>query len=234
MSDQILILGMSHVTAVQRALEAARDQSIRTVNLDAAPQVYDRDQRRLDLRALRVRRPRAVVLMLGGNLHNRFGMLEHPEPFTLAAADGTLALDPARQVIPREVMRETMATALAPIFEIAVKIHVHYGAAPRWLHVSAPPPIADTVHIRRHPGIFYDKLDLGFPPAQLRHALYQMQTELYAACARRHGATFVLPPARALTPDGFLAQPYWDRDPTHGNAAYGRLVLDDISARLAA
>ncbi len=96
--------------------------------------------------------------------------------------------------------------------------------------INPPPPAADAAHFRQFPGKFADKLGLGISPDALRIQMYQIQTRSYQAFAHDLGANFVPNPALAIDPRGFLAREYWNTDPTHGNCAYGHLVLDALRA----
>jgi hypothetical protein len=66
---------------------------------------------------------------------------------------------------------------------------------------------------------------------ELRRAVYGVQVENTARLARSLGADVIAAPPGAVTADGFLAPAFCAHgDPTHGNTAYGRLVLDQITA----
>lgn len=71
-------------------------------------------------------------------------------------------------------------------------------------------------------------------PPELRVRIHAVQTDLAREEARRLGADFLDPPQAALSSDGLLADGFWDEDPTHGNARFGRLVLDAALAHAAA
>ena len=98
-----------------------------------------------------------------------------------------------------------------------------------FIHVISPPPVGDDRHIAENPGgYFRDKIHLGVAPASLRGKLYRLHTRVVVEFCQEHGIPTLLPPAEAVTEDGFLARPFWKNDPTHANAAYGRLVLEQL------
>lgn len=216
-----LLLGMSHVHAPQRALTEAEAQWFRVVDLNA--ERLDQARTMAERLALRWKFGAVDVLCLclGGNAHNVIGLMNHPQPFWMVPGpqNGQLVpLDMMRRHIQVEYDRfMTMAESLIQIFPDA-----------RRVMVAAPPPFGDTDHIRRHPGIFRDKLRLGFSPDAHRLRLYAMQCAVQKAQADAIGADYVTPPPEAVDDRGFLRRDYFNADPTHGNTAYGRLLLDRI------
>jgi len=214
----ILLIGHSHVNCVQAA--ARRDGNLpwlRVINL-----------RRLDAetsldRAVQAAAsgfdPAAVCLCLGGNFHNVVGTLEHPVPFSL----GTMGIagDPdykPRHMIPRALVRALFRQRAYP--DLVPRLYDFFPQAER-LMLNAPPPVADFDHIRAFPGIHAGKLGLGPAPSELRLSLYALQTEVFRAIAEEHAARFITQPDAIFDSDGFLAKPYFNNDPTHGNQAYG-------------
>lgn len=98
-----------------------------------------------------------------------------------------------------------------------------------FLHVAAPPPVGDNEHIANNPGgYFSDKVHLGVAPAALRRKLYSLHETVLREFCERESIDLLPPPPEAVTPDGFLERRFWRNDPTHANAAYGQLVVDQI------
>ena len=52
--------------------------------------------------------------------------------------------------------------------------------------------------------------------------------------AGESGAIYLDAPAKAVDGNGFLRDEFCNADPTHGNARYGRLVLDQILSGIGA
>ena len=48
------------------------------------------------------------------------------------------------------------------------------------------------------------------------------------------GAIFVPVPSRARTPDGYLKPELSVNDPSHGNAAFGAIMIDEVLSTLSA
>lgn len=231
MTASILVIGMSHVEAIDRALSAADRGRIRVIGLNREPRFYDVGANQLTLSAYEGRHPDLVCISLGGNFHNIFGLIELPQPIRIGdRAQGSVPADPVRAFLPHDLMRAHFERRIERLLGHAGAIHDRFAGA-RFLHLCAPPPIADESHLAAHPGVFGARMHLGFAPRALRLVLHGLQRDIYAARAARLGAEFLDPPAAARDGDGFLRRDYWANDPTHGNADYGRLVLDQIRAR---
>lgn len=168
----------------------------------------------------------ALCLCLEGNAHNVLALLNDPLPFHLLPAE------PNGMLIPWDMMAEHLAQILAFNLTVAEQL-VAAMPAERLFVLNAPPPGADEAHILAHPGHFKDRLDLGVSPDALRRHIYTLQSTVYRDHARALGAVFVPAPSPCYDARGMLAREYWREDPTHGNAAYGHLVLDALRRALA-
>lgn len=219
---RILFIGHSHVNCVELAARREGNPSwLRIVNLLRLEKEIRTAQTVLEL--TEDFEPDAVCLCLGGNFHNVVGMLEHPQPFSIwpGRAEG-------RSFIPRSLMRALIEEKLYP----ALMAHLFEPFSAQRLVMNVPPPVFDFDHIRAHPGPFADRLDQGLPPAELRRHLYELQSDVLRGLAQTNEATFVTPPHAVTDRDGFLARQFRHPDPTHGNADYGRVMLDEILTSL--
>lgn len=225
---RILVFGLSHVIAISSALQP-KDASTEVIRI---PEIRVLGDPVATAAALHLQSscPTHVFISLGGNYHNSFGLIENPVPFGIGDAKrGRIPVDDARRFIPLEMMTEHFEAELEVFLQWLAPIRALFGAIPLH-HLCAPPPVGDEDYIRRHPSIFSRRLPLGLAPRELRLALYRIQCEIYRRRSEEAGIGFVLPPAAAIDPEGFLARPYRTRDPTHGNRDYGALVLDQIAA----
>ena len=66
----------------------------------------------------------------------------------------------------------------------------------------------------------------GVAPAPLRRKIYEIYEATLRDALADVGVRLLSAPAEACD-DGYLAEPYW-REATHANAAYGRLVLEQL------
>ncbi|MGB0660736.1 MAG: hypothetical protein ACPGNV_11200 [Mangrovicoccus sp.] len=217
----LLVLGMSHVECIQRAMGEPQE-NLRIINL-----------RNVALEDIRVTNPKSVAILAGGNQHAVLGLIEHPKRFCTSDSQGNLVPSDttARQLIPRQVLRNVVKDQSRRFFGITRAIHDKYPHA-EFFHVLSPPPVEDTKHLQENPGVFRSRLHLGISPPELRKAIYDLQAELYAELATELGATLLSPPAPAVTQDGFLHSDYCNNDPTHGNTAYGALLLSLLRSDL--
>jgi hypothetical protein len=101
----------------------------------------------------------------------------------------------------------------------------------RVFHLAPPPPKKDNEFIARH---FESRFanqgiaDLGPTRPELRLKCWKVQLDRLAKLCEELGVELVMPPWRAMTPDGYLGQRCYAKDVTHGNRRYGEYVLKDI------
>lgn len=181
-------------------------------------------------------RPKAVVLLVTGNEHNILGLFRHPDtpaPPDVDWPESGLPLAEGRDRVPADLLFAEMQNQLD-------RANFRFC---RWIAgqvdcplviVGPPPPIVDEAHIRAHPGVFADRMDkLEIAPADFRHKLWRIDARLRQDLAAELGAAFVPAPAAAIADLG-LAERLRGNDPTHGNQEYGRMLLADVLAALAA
>jgi hypothetical protein len=245
----ILFIGHSHVDCIAAAI---RDNAVTTahvVNINTALKANSQKYRGIISRLLKrenrihraiitavvraapVKDPDAICLCIGGNDHNVLGLLENPIPFSVGDAQAGSAPpdDPDRHFIPYHLIQEYFENRL--LLDLIEDLYDLFPAA-RKFYLNPPPPISDWKHIKSHPGVFRSKLGAGPAPAPLRLQLYRVQTEVLRKKAGLCGAVFIEAAPDLLNPQGFLSPEYYNADPTHGNAAYGQAMLNDISGRL--
>jgi len=169
-----------------------------------------------------------LVLSLGGNYHNVFGMIENPVPFRVGVpVVGSVPLEDARIFLPRDLVFAQFAIRFEKLFRLGNVIRRHYSDA-TLTYLCPPPPIGDETHLRANPGVFAEFLHLGFAPRELRLALYRIQVEVMMGYAHKQGACFLPPPPATVDVHGFLMRDFYNNDPTHGNGSYGALVLQQL------
>ena len=228
--EPVLVLGMSHVGAIRRALAESECRYISVQMLTERPDLFANKTNSINYSSA-AREPRKFVfLSIRGNNHNIFGLLEHPTPMSIGdARTGCVPEDDKmRHFIPEDVIRAQFQGLLSAGVFVHFEPLVAAFAPARVFHLCPPPPSGDQAHIEKHPGVFASQLGRGVSPMPLRVKLYRIQTELYRNACRDAGIEFVDVPGGAVGGDGALKREYWNPDPTHGNAAYGRLVLDQI------
>lgn len=228
---QILIVGQSHAEALISAQRRLQYPDVEISNLNAS-------DRELSI-AEKIRRDgylpsgqgrSLVVSMIGGNFYNTFGLIENVVRFDFAVPDEddfVLAAD--RHLISYELIKHYFNDSMNRGFLESIRFLKNHYSATRFAHVCSPPPISDGNHIAANPGgVFKDKVHLGITPSKLRRKLYDLHTLVISEFCQREGIEMLSPPREAVTENGFLARPYWKQDPTHANAAYGQLVLEQL------
>ncbi len=239
MTPRLLILGMSHTRALADALRPDERGRVEVVNLRDRPDLMPEGRGHLTLGARSWIRPDLLVLAMGGNLHNVFSLKENPRPFRLGdPREGAVPSDPARHFVPGDMLREHFARRLRSVARVTAQAQAHFPGVPA-LHLAPPPPVRALRPLDpdgpplEGAALMMRFLAFDAAPPDLRLRIHAVQTDLARAEARRLGAAFQEPPEAALSPDGLLGDGFWNDDPTHGNARYGRLVLDAALAHAA-
>ena len=227
---------MSHVRALSDARTDAELDRVQAVNLRDHPQAFDRKASRfLGVEGMEAS-PDLVCVTVAGNFHNIFCLMENPQKFRLGDAfSGSVPADKDRRFVPRDLLRAHFDQRLAAVWTMQRALHGHFPKA-RFAHLSAPPPVvalpklSDAELAEGGKKAMLQFLAFDAAPAELRLAVWDLQQELCRDQAAGLNAVFLEPPRSALDAEGFLATDFWTDDPTHGNAGYGRLVLDQIAA----
>lgn len=223
-----LIVGQSHVEAVVCAIKGVGGFEI--VNLNAVDRSTSISEK-IKIGGY-IPEPQANLLvasMIGGNFYNTFGLIENSIPFEFAEpGEADFRPDHRRQLITYELLYHYFSGAMRGGFlRSIVDLRDYYGNP--FLHIISPPPIGNDRHIAENPGGYFgDKIHLGVAPANLRGKLYRLHTRVVVEFCRENGIPTLPPPPEAVTENGFLARPFWKNDPTHANADYGRLVLEQL------
>lgn len=228
MNKTHLILGMSHVTCLKNALSKDENEYIdallftQNFYLDKLFERYGSNPEE------KTQDPSKIFLCIDGNQHNAFSLLEHPKKYIVGntAEDDSLS-NSDRVFVPADVIADVLRQRMEPTFQLEKALHERFSGSDI-AHIAPPPPLSDANHIKNHPGIFKDRLHLGVAPKLLRLSIYQIQMQLCKEQAAKLGSRFIEAPDQAIDEYGLLKSEYFNLDPTHGNIAYGRLMLDKI------
>lgn len=173
--------------------------------------------------------PDVICLCLEGNRHNVLGLVENPSPFSIGHEEAGCVppMGGERHFIPYRVLWDIYDTprlrALTPnIFSL-------FPTAKR-ICLSPPPPVGDWKRIRLGPWMNALK-DRDPTPKELKLHLYRVQCEVLRDMAEKVGASFI-EPDESLLDDGFLSIDYC-ADVTHGNVAYGEVMLKRVMDKAA-
>jgi hypothetical protein len=231
-SPRLLIVGHSHVLCLRMHLRTLQRPDVQILQLRTALgadlQFAARGMLRRELAPyLAGPPPQALCLSMAGNLHNRIGSVEHPQPFSIGFPDADCTSGAGRTFIPYQVIQHAMHHFLAGWLAMADAVYEQFPAAKRF-YFNPPPPLLDWSQVEELPQQFEEMQNLGAAPQALRLQLYQMQTRIRRDYAGSRGAQFIDVPPAALDADGFLDRRYIDRDPTHANGRYGAVLFDHI------
>lgn len=170
-----------------------------------------------------------VVSMIGGNYYNTFGLIENPIRFDFTEPGETnFALPPGRELITYGLIHHFFSDTMTRGFLQNVKA-LKESCGRSFFHVASPPPVDDNDHIANNPGgYFSDKVHLGVAPPALRLKLYHLHETVVRDFCNKESIGLLPPPRESVTSQGFLERRFWKSDPTHANAAYGALVIEQI------
>ena len=223
-----LFVGHSNVVAIARNIDSEKYSglSMLTLNLRVEEDKV-RFEKAQDGDMKDALKARACFSMVGGNAHHLFGLIENPVPFDICLdsppQDGRVMLHYA-------FVQEIFESWFQALFDILERI------ARTWdnvSHICSPPPIGDEFHLRKYPGVFCDRLHLGITPKAIRRKVYDIQCDIFRRKCAAIGVKFMEVPVQAVDHEGFLRPEYYNLDATHGNRAYGQLVLNQIVGALA-
>jgi hypothetical protein len=222
-------IGHSHALALERGAELG-GYPLDTMNFWQTGDPWLRADGAIRLNpdlAMRVRRGRTVLSVIGGSAHTVLGMVEHPRPFDFVLpADPDLPVDERREIVPAEAVRARLLDIAEPYFETLPALLA--AATAPVIQIQPPPPVADERRIAPHvPWSLFPGQPQAIAPKWLRYKLWRLHGELIAAACAKLDIAFLPAPEAAQDGEGFLDEAY-DEDGAHANAAYGALVLDQV------
>lgn len=174
-----------------------------------------------------------LVTLINGHEQAILSMIQHPVPydFVLPWRDDRSVL-PDRQVVPSAVVERQVRDSMGRTREIFKALRA-IRPRTRIIQVMPPPPIASQEQILRSQEPFVRGLEGAYriTPLSLRLKYHSLYVRESIAALGAMGIECLLPPEEAMAGDGSLREPYW-LGATHGNPAYGGLVLEQIRQRV--
>jgi len=171
-----------------------------------------------------------VYSFISGIMHVQIGLRhlddpsEPPFDFVLPEAPD-VPLDAQAEVIPSDAMREVIQQQFKSRLKMLRRLT---AVAPgRVVQFAPPPPVSDAwlAPLLEKTSVKATEL----PNRWVRWKLWRLTTDIFRQHALSLGARFVDTPPAALDRDGFMRDELV-RNATHGNAAFGALLLDQIRA----
>lgn len=231
---RILVVGDSHVYALQSALEerpappGLRIDVLR-IRSERIPGITFEEALEM---AAGLEPGDILGLALRGNKAAIMGMIQHPRPFAVLMPEDDRGPDPGLEVIPHRVMAHVFEDALERGHGPQIRALAAAGPA-HSLCLRSPGPKADAAFILRAGDGFFRSMGIetaGVSPAALRLRLWRLEQEALARFCAAQGLPCLHCPPGTLEDGGFLRREFWSADSTHGNAAYGQRVIDQLAA----
>ena len=171
-----------------------------------------------------------IFSFLHGNEHSILSLVQHAVPYDFHLPwEAQSALAEGAQPLPFETVRRQMEEALNPAIACLAMMRSKLPGV-RIAHLMAPPPIESEAHIRQAPEVFREKIEkTGVTPLSIRLKYYRLAERMLGESLKAFGIALLTSPAAAASPSGAIRDDF-AYGATHGNDAYGRLVLDQMRA----
>jgi hypothetical protein len=241
---RILVLGDSHTQAIKQALKARRGSSHKNIEIEAyryskiknGKEIGDLSPEKIVDRVAALDSHDLVVSTIGGNQHQTLSLVQHPVPFDLCMPGESEPTEPpaVENVIPYAQMWDVFERGLRGKDGERLR-QLRKAAHCTVVHLTPPPPKEDSAHIlKRHETDFVRMgiLEKGISPAPLRLRMWQLQVDVLRRLTEEWDVQLLPPPAQALDAQGYLAPAYYADDATHANAAYGELLIEQVTGLL--
>jgi hypothetical protein len=245
----LLVLGHSHMIALQGARDLARDAGgadtpelrfVQLLDADISPNVHFNGTAMVLVPALQARLSQEIAALgavpscifdcVSGNEYHFMGLVNHPRKFDFVlpwAPDLPLAEE--AEIVPYVLVRASLKASMEYALTVLTCLR-QATSVPIW-HIQSPPPVSSNDEIAAHPIQFADAItEHGVAPPFFRLKLWQLQSDIIREACEAVGINFLLAPAAGMDADGFVHLDGWHGDPTHANYWYGRLVLEQMFA----
>ena len=222
---EILVIGNSHTTAIEAALDEQTRKRIAVVNLAVYFDPENRRNKVLRPEIVDLFKPRRIYCTFGGSEHNVFGLLESPMKFDFVTPRD-LTLESGRSVVLAGMVRETLARAMTNALNNSRELRRLFDCPITYL--CTPPPFRHLAEQAVLPRVFQETLHLGISPPAIRRKLHELHSDIARKAHAAMKIGFMEVPPACMDHEGYLLQPYWSKDPTHGNGRYGALVIEQI------
>lgn len=170
-----------------------------------------------------------VVSFVGGGAPSVLGLAQHPEAFDFVLPGAPdLPLTPGAQIIPYDAMRAVLTELNAPYFSLMRQVRDASGG--KTFHIEGPTPVADPERLGPAISLVPGRLK-AFSPRVLRLKIWRLQSAILSDFCAGEGIIFVRRPPETADAEGYLREEYL-KDPTHANAAYGALIIEQVRALL--
>lgn len=226
---KILCIGHSHMNAVMTFGASHADVDFMSCLEVVDGVVKDRDVRGFaDVDAGSYQ---AVFLFIRGSRHIMLGMVNRPDgPFDFYLPEQPdLPRIPEARLYPHGLLKQILARHMRHDLAEIKALHAIFRQVPVYVVESPAPSPQD--HVARHPAGFAEQIaQLGISPASLRYKFWRMHSAVLRDLCDRLGMRWLPAPPESVDEAGMLRLALCRDDPTHGNSAYGKLVLQQLRA----
>jgi hypothetical protein len=174
-----------------------------------------------------------IISTIGGNLHQVFGLVQHPVAFDFIEPGSSSSPDfQSCVLIPYQTIWAFFESGLRRKDGQRIATLREAAARPIY-HLLPPPPKESAAHILQRYESNFEKADIaahGVTPAPIRLKLWRLQCAVLQSLGTEWGVRLLPPPEGTQTPEGFLKPEYYKNDATHANVAYGELALRQLEA----
>jgi hypothetical protein len=225
----VICIGGSHTNAIALAVGDA-ERNIYVINLRNFTEAFVRTHETLTLRPdiLDLIRSRngPVFSFVGGNRHNRLGLVKHPRPFDFVLpGQPDLPLDPNAEIVPFDAVRNALERESECVLQQIWALSEQCGGS--LTQVESPPPAVEA-KILEHPGKSREYIrSNGVAYSMMRLRLWRVYCMIVRSFCERIGLRYLPAPPESMDAAGFLL-PELTRNATHGNGKYGALVLQQL------
>lgn len=170
-----------------------------------------------------------VYSFIGGTQHVGVSLrrlvrhASEPEFDLVLAEDPHLPLDVDAEIVPHDAVRDALRQSFRGRLKLLHRLRdLTNGSIYQF---ELPPPVSDDwmqAWLARRP--LETTEGVGLPGRFLRFKLWRVASQLFREEAESVGATFVERPGEAVDDEGFMRDELV-RNMTHGNEAYGELLL---------
>lgn len=223
----VLILGESHTNAVARAIEVAGEDDF--VAIDVRNKGEATSGGKINFDSFAGYRPKHLVLAFGGTEHNILGLIETEPRFDFVWPPYE-TIEDGRTLVPSMAIQDLLAKRLQTALQRAIDVKARFNCSVRAL--APPPPFLAFDERAKLPSAFAPLIEAGITPASVRLKLHAVLCTAMQKAYLEHGIELILAPLNSQDENGFLLRTLWNKDPTHGNATYGRLVLEHLKEEL--
>lgn len=178
-----------------------------------------------------------LITVLGGGHYLALTMLDNNHPMeVILPGQPDLPLRDDAMLVSVDFAKDIFLQLIKGTFQALACIKAEFPDV-GFAQIESPPANGDNDFIRSHLGDYFqatctpEQINAISSPAQ-RYKFWRLQSEMYAQKCEELGIDYINVPERAISADGFLPPEFFGSDSTHANAAYGRMILDSIEARL--